>query len=1034
MLLRQRYDTLLLFCIGLTIEVAALTCSGVPDNACSHADQDIAAPELGGSLLQRNSQKGSMADDLQDSEGLASHSSTPTTPHSGVKAALREQQQVSGKSLALQIEQRERDYKLLLAQLQSARNDLDQLRAHQAQAQEPVGDNLMQPVGDNLIANYNNNEATQPENKTADEFPAVYVPVPYFMHSRGSGIPSHSRPVSTWSGGLLGDAFEPTEQQEHEDDGKEMAVHAIEGPHDGHHNAHSRGFQSLLFLFGALVIGCLLKMLLGLYLPAIPFTCGLFLVGCVVSILHYLNQVEHPLHWDSWYNSIEMWQGINPHLLFYVFLPALLFGDVVKLKVQLVAVCSGQIMLLAIPGVLFSTALTALFGRYVFPYGWDWSMCFVFGAILSATDPVAVVSLFNTLGVSPKMTMLVSGESLMNDGTAIVCFALALKVALGAKLVLYEAVIFFLQMTVTASVVGVMFGMLALVLLSFCSEDRQADAMIQVVATICCGYLAFFFSESELSSSGVIATVSAGLVLAHSAWPLFVSREVVQTVWEAIEFVGNTVIFFLAGLIFMGTVLEAKSTLGWMDLIWLFALYITCFLIRALMFAVLWLPMNMVGSRIYWREGVAMVWSGLRGAVSVALGMIVDIEPGVDHRIGSQVMFHVGGIAALTLIINAVTIPHVLRALGLAKSETLMNRTSAKLSSRIEKHVRKMFAMQLQNPKDARFYGANSSMVRAMVPILQTDEAHMPQTLFSQHSPHSVLLFGENASNLDIYVQAFREIFLRVVERRYWQGVEDGVTPRHLLVSRVLLHSTEQALDNTWESLSDWDIIAHMLHVNKTTIAQRVLGKLAGIWPFNQIGLFRKASPEFQLQLKIYVALSYIEAHTFTQTEMPPNIGMDDALDVRVQKQVIQESNRQMQKASDLIQSFPGWLVERCKSEMLARRLLKQHLAEVEHMHESGFLTKSEAEHICEPCLHALRDIGRLQQIWPENFNQWAAMRQEQQEQQEANTEVPAAWHAPVPVHLTAHEELVEAPMAGMPRPSIRLANVGAREAPAKQT
>merc|ERR1719506_3424131 len=114
--------------------------------------------------------------------------------------------------------------------------------------------------------------------------------------------------------------------------------------------------------------------------------------------------------------------------------------------------------------------------------------------------------------------------------------------------------------------------------------------MIQVIITLACGYLSFFIAENECSSSGVIATVTAGLTVAHEAWPLFVSRETVHIVWEAIEFVGNTVIFFLAGLIFMGTVLERHF--GLQDLSWLFAVYVGMFVIRTIMLALLWLPLN----------------------------------------------------------------------------------------------------------------------------------------------------------------------------------------------------------------------------------------------------------------------------------------------------------------------------------------------------------------------------------------------------------------------------------------------------------
>merc|ERR1719265_3097699 len=112
------------------------------------------------------------------------------------------------------------------------------------------------------------------------------------------------------------------------------------------------------------------------------------------------------------------------------------------LNIQLVRNCFAQILILACPGVIMGTVLTAAFGKFVLPYNWDWPLCFVFGSMLSATDPVAVVALFNTLGVSPRLTMLISGESLLNDGTAMVIFSLMLKVQLGATLDPVETCLF----------------------------------------------------------------------------------------------------------------------------------------------------------------------------------------------------------------------------------------------------------------------------------------------------------------------------------------------------------------------------------------------------------------------------------------------------------------------------------------------------------------------------------------------------------------------------------------------------------------
>jgi len=476
---------------------------------------------------------------------------------------------------------------------------------------------------------------------------------------------------------------------------------------------------------------------------------------------------------------------------------------------------------------------------------------------------------------------------------------------------------------------------------------------------MCCGYMAFFLSENEFSSSGVIATVSAGLAVAHSAWPLFVSRETVHTVWEAIEFVGNTVIFFLAGLIFMGCVLERGF--GITDFSWLLTLYVGMILVRAFMLAVFWIPLNLLGEQLVWQEGVVMCWSGLRGAVSLAMGMIVDIEPNIDSKTGSQVMFHVGGVAALTLLVNAVGTAPLLKLLGLVKTEHLMSRVSSKLSATAADHVRKCFEKEIQNPKDVRFHGANSHIVHSMVPMLR------PETEFRDGSEE----VGVDQWTMEKKMhQVFREVFLRVVQNRYWQGIQEGVIPRQLMVSRVLLHSSEEALDNTWEQLKDWDIIARSLKLNVggqlgASQSERALSKLVDVWPFRMIPQFRKASIDFQMMMTVFIALSYVEAHTFAQEEIQHSLGRDDALDVKVQQKVVEESNKQREMAMKFISHIPHEFVELGKSEMLARRLLRQHMHEVDEKQECGFLTKTEAEHLNEPCLEALRNIEDLpMQSW----------------------------------------------------------------------
>lgn len=291
----------------------------------------------------------------------------------------------------------------------------------------------------------------------------------------------------------------------------------------------------------------------------------------VFACWHFSRTPTSTISWHTWFRSVEKWESINPHLLFYCFLPPLIFSEAMKLNVRLAQKCFTQVFLLACPGVLLGTGLVAAVAKYLLPYNWSWAVSLTFGAVLSATDPVAVVALFSTLGVSPKLTMLVSGESLMNDGTAIVVFVLMLKAVLGASLDATSVLTFFGHMSFSSIVFGSLIGLAAVAIIGKCAEERfHSDPLIQVMITLCCAYLSFFLGESELATSGVLATVSAGFMVAYFAWPRFVSTEAIEIVWETVEFTGNTVIFFLAGLLFADTLLDSVGIIQAADFGWLF--------------------------------------------------------------------------------------------------------------------------------------------------------------------------------------------------------------------------------------------------------------------------------------------------------------------------------------------------------------------------------------------------------------------------------------------------------------------------------
>merc|ERR1719387_234804 len=105
--------------------------------------------------------------------------------------------------------------------------------------------------------------------------------------------------------------------------------------------------------------------------------------------------------------------------------------------------------------------------------------------------------------------------------------------------------------------------------------------------------------------------------------------------------------------------------------------------VRCILVAILWIPLSMSGTPLSWQEGIVLCWSGLRGAVSLTMAIIVDTEPAISKKMGTRVMFHVGGIAALTLLINATTTGSLLRYLGLTSEPEERER----LTKHLETHL-----------------------------------------------------------------------------------------------------------------------------------------------------------------------------------------------------------------------------------------------------------------------------------------------------------------------------------------------------------
>ena len=375
----------------------------------------------------------------------------------------------------------------------------------------------------------------------------------------------------------------------------------------------ARGETLVIFAFFGMALGAVVTFVLNRLQLNLPYTVVLLVLGLAVGEWFTHEQEK----WADYGEAIRLWQGIDPELIFYSFLPVLIFGDAQSLNWHHVKASVVQSLLLAGPGVLIGAFFTGIFMYFAMPLDWSWYLCMVFGAVLSATDPVAVVSLLHDAGAPSSLTILIIGESLLNDGTAIVLFKLYFSMMEGDTYSAGDVVVYFLQMVLGSPAVGVLFGLVGVFCLSMASKPTSRDDVtIQTATSVCCAYFVFFFAEYECGLSGVLATATAGVMFAWLSPTTIISQENMDHIWHFAEWLCNTLIFLLTGLL-IGTI-DTVSRRDWWFLI---VIYVYLSVLRCGIVAILFPILRRIGLPVSVNDALFMSFAGLRGALACALGV-----------------------------------------------------------------------------------------------------------------------------------------------------------------------------------------------------------------------------------------------------------------------------------------------------------------------------------------------------------------------------------------------------------------------------
>jgi CPA1 family monovalent cation:H+ antiporter len=345
---------------------------------------------------------------------------------------------------------------------------------------------------------------------------------------------------------------------------------------------------------------------------------------------------------------------LTPELVLFVFIPTLIFESAFNLDARQVSRNIWPILTLAIPGLLISTVIIGLI--FSFFTDFDLMVALLLGAILSATDPVAVISIFKQLGVPERLTILVEGESLFNDATSLVLATILIGL-LTAGGFTSDVFVSGTGEFLFVFAGGVAVGWVLAVLVGYTLGGIESDPAIEITLTTILAYFSFIIAEHAFHVSGIMAVVAAGLTI--GSWGKSKispsTSEFMEHFWEYLAFVANALIFLMVGL-------QIDLLVLWQS-IDLIALVIVAMLIsRAIViFTVVPLLGKLPGSEPIGKPfQMVMYWGGLRGAIALA---IVLALPPFDYK--DTLISLVMGAVLFTLVVQGLTIERLVKFFGL---------------------------------------------------------------------------------------------------------------------------------------------------------------------------------------------------------------------------------------------------------------------------------------------------------------------------------------------------------------------------------
>lgn len=676
------------------------------------------------------------------------------------------------------------------------------------------------------------------------------------------------------------------------------------------HAGQQIGVLLLVFLLTSLIIGVTVRTLLKR--TPIPYSVALLVVGLFLGFA----QRKHIFAMgglEMFGNSFRMVSELDPHLILFLFIPALIFESAFNMEVHLFKRTLSQTVTLAVPGLIISTLLTAGFAHYVFPWEWSWPACLMFGALISATDPVAVVSLLKELSSRKRLATLIEGESLLNDGTAVVFFTLFYGMLLfgvqgSTASILGSAAGQFAWVVLLGVFIGFVLGILALAWIARVFNDP----LFEITISIAVAYLAYMIAEGVFHVSGIVAVVTVALLFAGRGKTMISPevKEFLHHFWELLGYIINTLIFLWAGVVIADKVTLTDPKI-W---IMLGLLYVGLQLIRAFAIGSLMPLMNRIGIGFSRRKAVTLTWGGLRGAIALALALAASQDERIPAALGGQILFLAAGIVVLSILVNGMSMRLVLKYTGYDRLPPAKQAVVDKARNRIARELKSLIP-KLQMSQFFR----------------QVDWASVKKDV----DEATVEVAPEKKAGKEDLELAYRRRLLEAERKDYWNQFDRGLLSSDTV--KVLVDSVEHILD-VYPNLHPRPRLQKLFSSKPLLMRFRHL-PFIGSWADRQS--FGKFAVRYEAER------GFIRAQVQIMRAYVSQLAPDREVEQAVRKEIVSNKRETMMGIEKFRDEHPE-MISGLETRVAKRILLNQERGEILGMVESGVLDEAESEKMIE--------------------------------------------------------------------------------------